>query len=106
MNCSAKTINYSNLTTEDQQIIQAQLLMIDAVEDVISNYTFPEDEEDNLLEKLSLQEGLKALLEAKEAMYREIIEYMIFAICEYDHDVEEIETNDYFYGLYPTEEEE
>ena len=41
-----------------------------------------------------------ALEEAKQNMYNDIVEYMIFAIDSYEDEVHEMDTDDPFYGLY------
>ena len=51
------------------------------------------------METLSYEEGIKALEDAKEKMYSDIVEYMVFAIEGYEEDVNEVDTNDPFYGL-------
>jgi len=104
MTYNTKIFNYSNLTEEDKQIVTAQLLMLDSIEEVITEYTFSNEAADTLLESISYQEGIKALIEAKQAMYDDIIDWMVFAIEGYEHEVEEIDTNDFFYGLYQESE--
>ena len=104
MTYNTKIFNYSNLTEEDKQIVTAQLLMLDSIEEVITEYTFSNGVADTLLESISYQEGIKALIEAKQAMYDDIIDWMVFAIEGYEHEVEEIDTNDFFYGLYQESE--
>ena len=104
MTYNTKIFNYSNLTEEDKQIVTAQLLMLDSIEEVITEYTFSNEVADTLLESISYQEGIKALIEAKQAMYDDIIDWMVFAIEGYEHEVEEIDTNDFFYGLYQESE--
>ena len=100
MTCNTRIYNYANLHLEDKQIIQAQLLMLESVEDTITNYTYAKETSANTLETISLEEGIKALEEAKQNMYNDIVEYMIFAIDSYEDKVSEIDTDDPFYGLY------
>ena len=76
MTYNTKIYNYKNLHTDDKQIVQAQLLMFETIEDLITEYTY-----------------------AKEKMYSDIVEYMVFAIEGYEEDVNEVDTNDPFYGL-------
>ena len=40
MTYNTRIYNYANLHLEDKQIIQAQLLMLESVEDTITNYTY------------------------------------------------------------------
>lgn len=92
--------NYANLHSKDKQIVQAQLLMLESVEDTITNYTYAKETSTNTLETISFEEGINALEEAKRNMYNDIVEYMIFAIDSYEDEVNEIDTSDPFYGLY------
>ena len=93
------TYNYKNLHTDDKQIVQAQLLMFETIEDLITEYTYSKEACTNTLESISYEEGIKALEDAKEKMYNDIVEYMVFAIEGYEEDVNEVDTNDPFYGL-------
>ena len=47
--------------------------MLDSIENVITEYTFSNEAADNQLERISYQEGIKALIEAKQSMYDDII---------------------------------
>lgn len=100
MTYNTRIYNYANLHSEDKQIVQAQLLMLESVEDTITNYTYAKETSTNILESISLEEGIHALEEAKRNMYNDIVEYMIFAIDSYEDEVNEIDTSDPFYGLY------
>lgn len=99
MTYNTKIYNYANLHSDDKQIVQAQLLMFETIEDLITEYTYSKETCTNTIESISYEEGIKALEEAKERMYSDIIEYMVFAIENYEEDVNEIETKDPFYGL-------
>ncbi len=105
MTYNAKIFNYANLTPEDQQMVQAQLCMVDEIDELITEYTYSKETEVNLLEIITYQEGIKAFIEAKQRMYSEIVNSMVFAISGYEHEIEERETNDFFYGLYQTSED-
>lgn len=100
MTYNTRIYNYANLRSEDKQIVQAQLLMLESVEDTITNYTYAKETSTNTLETISFEEGINALEEAKRNMYNDIVEYMIFAIDSYEDEVNEIDTRDPFYGLY------
>ena len=100
MTYNNRIYNYANLHSEDKQIVQAQLLMLESVEDTITNYTYTKETSTNILETISFEEGINALEEAKRNMYNDIVEYMIFAIDSYEDEVNEIDTSDPFYGLY------
>ena len=94
MTYNTRIYNYANLHSKDKQIVQAQLLMLESVEDTITNYTYAKETSTHTLE------GINALEEAKRNMYNDIVEYMIFAIDSYEDEVNEIDTSDPFYGLY------
>lgn len=100
MTYNTRIYNYANLHSEDKQIVQAQLLMLESVEDTITNYTYAKETSTNTLGTISFEEGINALEEAKRNMYNNIVEYMIFAIDSYEDEVNEIDTSDPFYGLY------
>ena len=100
MTYNTRIYNYGNLHLEDKQIVQAQLLMLESVEDTITNYTYAKETSTNTLETISFEEGIHALEEAKQNMYNDIVEYMIFAIDSYEDEVNEIDTSNPFYGLY------
>ena len=100
MTYNTKIYNYKNLHTDDKQIVQAQLLMFETIEDLITEYTYSKEACTNTLEIISYEEGIKALEDAKEKMYSDIVEYMIFAIDSYEDEVRETNTDDPFYGLY------
>lgn len=100
MTYNIRIYNYANLHSEDKQIIQAQLLMLESVEDTITNYTYAKETSTNTLETIFFEEGIHALEEAKQNMYNDIVEYMIFAIDSYEDEVREMNTDDPFYGLY------
>ena len=68
MTYNTKIYNYKNLHTDDKQIVQAQLLMF-------TEYTYSKEACTNTLETISYEEGIKALEDAKEKMYSDIVEY-------------------------------
>ena len=84
MICNTRIYNYANLYLEAKQIVQDQLLMLELVEDTITNYTYAKETSTNILETISSEEGLHALEEAKQNMYNDIVEYMIFVIDNYE----------------------
>ena len=100
MTYNTRIYNYANLHSDDKQIVQAQLLMLESVEDTITNYTYAKESSTNTLETISFEEGIHALEEAKQNMYNDIVEYMIFAIDSYEDEVHAMDTDDPFYGLY------
>mgnify|MGYP000690541303 CR=1 FL=1 len=99
MTYNTRIYNYANLHSKDKQIVQAQLLMLESVEDTITNYTYAKETSTNTLETISFEEGINALEEAKRNMYNDIVEYMIFAIDSYEDEVKEIEDEITVYEL-------
>lgn len=65
MTYNTKIYNYANLHSEDKQIVQAQLLMLESLEDTLTNYTYAKETSTNTLETISFEEGIHALEEAK-----------------------------------------
>lgn len=100
MTYNTRIYNYSNLKSEDKQIVQAQLLMFETVEDTITEYMYRRESSTNILDAVSYEEGIKALEQVQQNMYNDIVEYMIFAIDSYEDEVHEMDTDDPFYGLY------
>ena len=100
MTYNTRIYNYANLHSEDKQIVQAQLLMFETIEGLITEYTYSKEACTNTLETISYEEGIKALEEAKKKMFSDIVEYMVFAIDSYEDEVRETNTDNPFYGLY------
>lgn len=100
MTYNTKIYNYSNLKTEDKQIVQAQLLMFETVEDTITEYMYRRESSTNILDAVSYEEGIKALEQAQQNMFSDIVEYIVYAIDSYEEDVDEVDTQDPLFGLY------
>ena len=94
MTYSTRIYNYSNLKDEDKQIVQAQLLMFETVEDTIR------ESSTNILDAVSYEEGIKALEQVQQNMFSDIVEYIVYAIDSYEEDVDEVDTQDPLFGLY------
>ncbi len=92
--------NYSNLKDEDKQIVQAQLLMFETVEDTITEYMYRRESSTNILDAVSYEEGIKALEQVQQNMFSDIVEYIVYAIDSYEEDVDEVDTQDPLFGLY------
>lgn len=71
MTYNTRIYNYSNLKSEDKQIVQAQLLMFETVEDTITEYMYRRESSTNILDAVS-----------------------------YEEDVDEVDTQDPLFGLY------
>ena len=58
MTYNTRIYNYSNLKSEDKQIVQAQLLMFETVEDTITEYMYRRESSTNILDAVSYEEGI------------------------------------------------
>lgn len=94
MTCNTRIYNYSNLKSEDKQIVQAQLLMFKTVEDTITEYMYRRESSTNILDAVSYEEGIKALEQVQQNMFSDIVEYIVYAIDSYEEDVDEVDTQD------------
>lgn len=100
MTYNTRIYNYSNLKSEDKQIVQAQLLMFETVEDTITEYMYRRESSTNILDAVSYEEGIKALEQVQQNMFSDIVEYIVYAIDSYEEDVDEVDTQDPLFGLY------
>ena len=55
MTYNTRIYNYSNLKSEDKQIVQAQLLMFETVEDTITEYMYRRESSTNILDAVSYE---------------------------------------------------
>ena len=58
MTYNTRIYNYSNLKSEDKQIVQAQLLMFETVEDTITEYMYRRESSTNILDAVSYEEDV------------------------------------------------
>ena len=100
MTYNTRIYNYSNLKSEDKQIVQAQLLMFETVEDTITEYMYRRESSTNILDAVSYEEWIKALEQVQKNMFSDIVEYVVYAIDSYEEDVNEVDTQDPLFGLY------
>lgn len=87
--------NYSNLHDEDKREFKMIMYFINSIDNIIADY---EVEEETLIEKAVNEIKLVTLNEVKERLEHELVEYIVSVMDNYDGDVKEIETDDYFYG--------
>ena len=85
MTYNTRIYNYSNLKSEDKQIVQAQLLMLETVEDTITEYMYRRESSTNILDAVSYEEGIKALEQVQQNMFSDIVEYIVYAIDSYQY---------------------
>lgn len=87
--------NYSNLHDEDKREFKMIMYFINSIDNIIADY---EVEEETLIEKAVNEIKLATLNEVKERLENELLEYIVSVMDNYDEDVKEIDTDDYFYG--------
>lgn len=93
-----KIYNYSNLHEEDKkQVKLIKNVFIDTLD-----YSLSSDfEEETILEKMKTEIRAQAVEDAQQLLYDRLIEYIVCLIDSYEQDepIDEIDTDDYFYGL-------
>lgn len=91
-------INYKNLKPEDKRIIQAKLSVLSLITN--SKDEYKEDiKGKNALTRLMYESAIEATEELEDKVKLSIIMSMADMIDNYDHLVEDQDTDDYFYGL-------
>ena len=88
--------NYHNLKEEDKKVVDGMIYLVDSLENMEADYLGYEDE--TTMEKIQNEIALETLQEAQERLKYDIAEFMVAMIENYDEDVEEIDTDNYFYG--------
>ena len=92
-----KIYNYANLHREDQLTVDVMNWAIDAVENMEIDYRPTEDS--SIMEKMCDEIALEVVAEVEEQLMHEIIEFIVMTIDSYDHDVDEIDTTDFLFGM-------
>ena len=92
-----RTYNYSNLITEDQIIVQHMIYLVDAVK--VSKEDYDTDLDTSHLEKIFNETAVEVIDETIQLMINEIIEFIVSRIDNYNGDIEEIDTDNYLYGI-------
>ena len=92
-----RTYNYSNLTTEDQIIVQHMIYLVDAVK--VSKEDYDTDLDTSHLKKIFNETAVEVIDETIQLMINEIIEFIVSRIDNYNGDIEEIDTDNYLYGI-------
>lgn len=89
--------NYLNLNSEDQTIVQHMVYLVDAVK--VSKEDYDTDLNTSYLEKIFNETAVEVLDETIQLMINEIIEFIVSRIDNYDSNIEEIDTDNYLYGI-------
>lgn len=90
--------NYYNLKDDDRVKIDNQLSMIELINDEIAECKMWEKIETSILEKISYQEGIRALERLKDNVLEKIINDIISIIDSYNEQVLPIKTDNYLFG--------
>lgn len=93
-----KIYNYSNLHEEDKEKVKViKQIFIDPLESPLDL----DFEQETILEKMKTEIRTQAFEDAQQLLYDQLIEYMVCLIDSYEQDepIDEIDTDDYFYGL-------
>lgn len=87
--------NYHNLKKRDKNVVDGMVYLIDSLENMEADHVGYEDE--TTLDKIQNEIALETLREAQERLKCDIVEFMVSMIETYDEEVEEIDTDNYFY---------
>ena len=98
--------NYSNLEEKDKKIIDLMVATaLDSMEGAKNDF---EDDLEcegmpgygvSLMDRIKSEERIAGISHAEELFVTSVMEIIVAWIDDYDHDVPEVETNDYFYGF-------
>lgn len=92
-----RVYNYANLHRDDQMTVDVMNWAIDAVENMEIDYQ-PTDES-SIMEKMCDEIALEVVAEVEEQLMHDIIEFIVMTIDSYDHEVDEIDTTDFLFGM-------
>lgn len=99
-NYNPKVYNYSNLKDEDKKLIRMMLSMVDSTMEVMEEFELQKEYEDEtILNKIAFEERGIGADEARRSMLYDIVEEIVYLIDNYDEEVSEKETDDFFYGI-------
>lgn len=93
-----KIYNYSNLHEEDKEKVKViKQIFIDPLESPLEL----DFEQETILEKMKAEIRAEAFEDAQGMLYDQLVEYIVYLIDSYKQDepIDEIDTDDYFYGL-------
>lgn len=89
--------NYLNLNSEDQIIVQQMVYLVDAVK--LSKEAYDTEINTSYLEKIFNETAVEVIDKIIQLMINAIIEFIVNRIDTYDSDIEEIDTDNYLYGI-------
>ncbi len=89
--------NYANLHREDQATVK---VMYDIFKDLENMEDYYKCEQGTpLMVRIFSETAIEVLAEVEERIMSNITEFIVSAIDKYDHDVDEIDTTDYLFGM-------
>lgn len=89
--------NYSNLLREDKLRVHVMMWTLDAIENMEAEYE-PEPRS-TIMEKMFSETAQEVISEVEERVMHVIIEFIVSTIDSYDHEVDEIDTMDFLFGM-------
>ena len=78
MTYNTRIYNYANLHSKDKQIVQAQLLMFETIEDLITEYTYSKEACTNILEIISFLNIVNKIISNLSSVYSNVIVFVIY----------------------------
>ena len=92
-----RVYNYSNLNSTDQLIVRNDLYIIESIKNM--KYDYDTDMNTSSLERIFNETANEVIDEVIECINYDIVEFIVASIDDYDHDVEEYDTDNYLYGI-------
>ena len=89
--------NYSNLHREDKVTVHIMMWTLDTIENMEAN--FEPQARASTMEKMFSETAQEVISEIEERVLGEIIEFIVSTIDGYDHEVNEIDTTDFIFGM-------
>lgn len=94
---NARIYNYSNLQEEDKRIVESNLELISTVDSLKTDISKRSNM--GILEEKMYEASNETLRIVKKELMEKVIQFIAESIEQYQTDVNEIDTDDYLYGL-------
>ncbi|MGN1276324.1 MAG: hypothetical protein ACI4UK_04975 [Floccifex sp.] len=92
----ARIYNYSNLNEEDKKIFRSNLKIIESLNELKDEYKLKNP---TALESLFSDTAARVLVDVQNQLMSKLIVSLKATIDGYDYDADELDTNDYLYGM-------
>lgn len=92
----ARIYNYSNLNEEDKKIFRSNLKLIESLNDLKDEYKLKNP---TALESLFSDTAARVLVDIQNQLMDRLLISLKSTIDGYDYDADELDTNDYLYGM-------